>query len=103
MYQPNFCSECGSRIERTRWHLWTSRQFCSDCAQRFRRAQLMTPIIAAVALFAVGLATGRAVRRAPPPLIVERGQLATISVPSTPSTGQTGATESGREPASVSL
>lgn len=101
MYRPNFCSECGSRIERTRWRLWTSRQFCSDCARRFRRAQFMTPIIASAALFALGLAAGRAAKPAPPPLVVERGQLAIVSAPSTTSAGQTGGTESGRDTATA--
>jgi len=85
MYKPNFCSDCGSRIERARWHLWTSRRFCSDCAPRFRRAQFLLPIIVGAALFVIGLAAGRAARPAPPPLIVERGRLAAITTPSTKS------------------
>ena len=32
MYKPNFCCECGARVERSRWHMWTSRKFCPDCA-----------------------------------------------------------------------
>jgi hypothetical protein len=88
MYKPNFCSECGSRIERARWRFWTSRQFCLDCAPRFRQSQFLFLIIAAVALFCLGLAAGRAARPAPPPLIVERGQLATVAAPSTKSEEQ---------------
>ena len=85
MYKPNFCSECGSRIERSRWHFWTSRRFCSDCAPRYRRAQFLLPAVAGTALFVIGLAAGRAARPAPPPLIVERGQLATVTAPQTKS------------------
>jgi hypothetical protein len=85
MYKPNFCSECGSRIERARWHLWTSRRFCPDCAPRYRKAQFLLPIIAGSSLFAIGLTAGRIARPAPPPLIVERGQLAAVSAPSTKS------------------
>ncbi len=88
MYKPNFCSECGSRIERARWRLWTSRRFCSGCAPRYRKAQFLLPIIAGAALFVIGLATGRVARHAPPPLIVERGQLATVSALQTKSEGQ---------------
>src|SRR5947209_1761928 len=82
MYKPNFCSECGARIERSRWHLWTSRKFCSDCFPRFRKAQLLLPLIAGAILFSIGFVGGRAIRPAPPPLIVERGELPTAIAPS---------------------
>jgi hypothetical protein len=101
MYKPNFCSECGSRIERARWRFWTSRQFCADCARRFRRAQFIAPIVTGLALFALGLIAGRAARPAAPPLIVERGQLATVSAPSTKSEGQTGGAAMGVESSSA--
>ena len=82
MYRPNFCCDCGSRIERSRWRFWTSRKFCSDCAPRFRKAQLFAPAIAGATLFTVGLIAGSAIlRSAPPPLIVERGELPAVSAP----------------------
>ena len=31
-YRPNFCSECGEKIVRLRWRLWTSRRFCDKCS-----------------------------------------------------------------------
>ena len=91
------CSECGSRIERARWHFWTSRQFCRDCARRFRQARFVAPAIAGAALFVIGLAAGRAARPAAPPLIVERGQLATVPTPSIKSEGQTNDAEIDKE------
>lgn len=81
MYKPNFCSDCGSRIERSRWRLWTSRKFCEDCAPRFRRTQVLWPVLAGVTLFGGGLLAGRAVVSAPPPLIVERGELPAVKAP----------------------
>lgn len=81
MYKPNFCSECGARVERPRWRVWTSRRFCADCAPRFRRAQILLPTFAGTILFVVGLVLGRAARPAPPPLMVERGQLAELAAP----------------------
>lgn len=101
MYKSNFCSDCGSRIERARWHFWTSRRFCSDCAPRFRRAQFLLPVIAGVALFCIGLAIGRIARPAPPPLIVERGQLAAVTTPSTKSEERAADAESERGTASA--
>jgi hypothetical protein len=79
MYKPNFCSECGSRIERIFWRLWTSRRFCDDCAPRFRKAQILLPVVAGTVLFVIGIAMGRAARPTPPPLIVERGQLPSVT------------------------
>jgi hypothetical protein len=31
LYQPNFCCNCGEKIERVDWKLWTSRRFCQLC------------------------------------------------------------------------
>jgi hypothetical protein len=75
MYKPNFCAECGERITRPRWRIYTSRRFCPGCEGRFRRARMLLPLMAAVALFAIGLAAGRSTRTQPPPLVVQRGEL----------------------------
>lgn len=74
MYKPNFCAECGERITRSRWHVWTSRRFCHECAPGFRATRFLLPLLAAAALFSLGLGAGRAMRPNPPPLIVERAQ-----------------------------
>ncbi|HEV7844148.1 MAG TPA: hypothetical protein VGO69_10670 [Pyrinomonadaceae bacterium] len=59
---------------RARWHFWTSRRFCSQCAPRFRTAWGWLPALLGLALFGLGVGTGRAVRPAPPPLLVEHRQ-----------------------------
>ncbi|HEX8709062.1 MAG TPA: hypothetical protein VF723_12525 [Pyrinomonadaceae bacterium] len=92
MYKPNFCAECGERIEGPRSFLWTSGRFCAACAPRFRRAQFLLPIVAGATLFGLGLFAGRIARPAPPPLLVERGQLSTVTLP----------TGAAAEPADVS-
>ncbi len=69
-YKPNFCAECGERIERLCWRAWTSRRFCPACAKLFRRERIGWPLLACLALVATGFAVGRALRPAPPPLIV---------------------------------
>lgn len=84
MYKPNFCTECGERIARSRWHLWTSRRFCPGCAPRFRAARIVLPLVAGTAFFTLGLGAGRAVHPAPPPLIIERRQPPTASTPTAP-------------------
>ena len=72
MYRPNFCSECGARILRLHWHIWHSHRFCDQCARRFRKPRLVIPTVAALVFLATGLLAGRALRPAPPPLIIER-------------------------------
>lgn len=72
MYRPNFCSECGSKLLRLRWHFWTSRRFCNSCARRLRRARLLPWLLSSLSLIVVGYVAGRARRPSPPPLIIER-------------------------------
>ena len=72
MYKPNFCAECGTKLLRLRWHLWTSRRFCNDCARRLRKARFIPVFSGALALFSAGYVASRARRPAPPPLIIER-------------------------------
>jgi hypothetical protein len=74
MYRPNFCAECGTRIERRHWHVWTSRRFCPACDQRFRKARLVLSLSASAALLGLGFVAGRQARPASPPLVIERGQ-----------------------------
>jgi hypothetical protein len=33
--KPNFCSECGEKIEKENQKWWESRKFCDDCARHF--------------------------------------------------------------------
>lgn len=72
MYKPNFCAECGMKLLRLRWHLWTSRRFCNDCARRLRKTRLTQVCLASLALVSAGYVAGRARRPAPPPLLIER-------------------------------
>jgi len=72
MYQPNFCSECGAKILRLRWHVWTSRKFCSKCAGRFRKTRFGSALLTMLGMFGAGYVVGLVRRADPPPLIIER-------------------------------
>jgi len=72
MYRPKFCVECGEKILRLRWHSWNSRRFCDDCLPRFRREQLTNAAVAVVVILLLGMAAGRAMRPAAPPLVIQR-------------------------------
>ena len=74
MYQPNFCAECGVRLERLRVRPWTGgRFFCAVCGKRFRRGRFRVSLFLSAALFSVGFVAGRAGRPASPPLIIKGG------------------------------
>lgn len=96
MYRPNFCAECGEAITRLRWRVWTSRRFCAGCEKRFRRGRVLWPVAACGALVGLGFVGGRAMRHAPPPLVIERGATNSPALLS-----QTPATTGKRTPASV--
>lgn len=71
-YRPNFCCECGRKIVRLRWFVWTSRKFCDKCSRAFARTQWLRPSLALAALLLFGVLLGRGCRRAPAPLVIER-------------------------------
>jgi hypothetical protein len=75
MYQPNFCAECGERVERAGRRAWSSRRFCPLCARRFRTRRALRPLVLACVLVAVGFIWGRAGRPQPQPAVTGRGAL----------------------------
>jgi len=84
MYKPNFCSQCGVKVLRLRWHLWTSRRFCDECARRLRKERFVPLLCALVALTAAGYIAGRSRRPPPPPLIIQRRSDSPLSSPEDP-------------------
>ena len=71
-YRPNFCSECGNKIVRLRWFVWTSRCFCDKCSRTFARSHWLRASITIAVFLLAAVLLGRGCRRAPPPLIIER-------------------------------
>jgi hypothetical protein len=71
-YRPNFCSECGEKIVRLRWRVWTSRRFCDKCYPRFRQMHLLQRACAILGLVLFGMLVGRGCRSEPPPLVIQR-------------------------------
>jgi hypothetical protein len=71
-YRPNFCCECGEKIVRLRWRLWTSRKFCDNCfRQSWKDYWLQRTAVVAGLLF-IGVLVGRGCRHERPPLVIER-------------------------------
>ena len=95
MYKPNFCCECGERVVRVRWRVWTSRRFCAACGRRFRRGSFAARVALLCALGGAGFLLGRLTGPQRPPLVVERGgaglaPLPAAAAPRTPGEGGEG-------------
>ena len=71
-YRPNFCCECGDKIVRLRWRVWTSRKFCDTCFRSSGRDYWLRHLIATLMLLLTGILIGRGCRRERPPLVIER-------------------------------
>ena len=85
-YRPNFCSECGEKIVRLRWRIWTSRRFCDKCFRRFLKMHLSQRACVTLVLLCLGILIGRGCRREPPPLVIQRTASAPTQNPSPPVT-----------------
>lgn len=53
LYQPNFCCQCGEKIERREWKIWTSRRFCELCELDHKVADIFPK-----ALIGIGVVIG---------------------------------------------
>ena len=84
-YRPNFCCQCGQKIVRLRWRIWTSRRFCDKCVRAFAKTNWLRPSLSLIALMLFGVLIGRGCRRAPAPLIIERTAPLQKSTPATAS------------------
>jgi hypothetical protein len=71
-YRPNFCCECGEKIVRLRWRLWTSRKFCDTCFRSSGKDYWLQRAVATLILLLAGVLIGRGGRHERPPLIIER-------------------------------
>ena len=80
-HQPKFCCECGEKIERAEWNLFTSRKYCEDCDGEFgsqdrRRIGFGAVGVLLTGIFATAL-TLNAVSPKPP--IVVQSKTANVS------------------------
>jgi hypothetical protein len=49
-YKPKYCCNCGEKIERVEWRLWTSRRFCSVCEIEQKGHELLPRVILGTAI-----------------------------------------------------
>lgn len=59
LYKPNFCAECGEKIDRSSWSWLASRRFCDACARIFENPNRIKKAVAAAAIFIGGILAGQ--------------------------------------------
>ena len=88
LYRPNFCAECGAKILRLRWRLWTNRKFCDSCAHGLRRQRRTIAGLITFVVFITGFFVGYKRQPQPPPLIIQRVEPASRDSNSASTTSQ---------------
>jgi len=48
LFRPSFCANCGEKIERVEWKIWTSRRFCVVCESEYKGQDLIPRAIVGV-------------------------------------------------------
>jgi hypothetical protein len=58
-YKPNYCCNCGEKIERIEWHIWTNRRFCDLCETEYRLddwlKRLFPIVFLMIGIFGIGI------------------------------------------------
>lgn len=45
LFRPSFCANCGEKIDRAEWGIFTSRRFCQVCESEFKGQDLLPRFI----------------------------------------------------------
>lgn len=89
-YRPNYCANCGEKVERDHWGLLTSRRFCQVCESEYKGLDLVPRIIVGIGIIAGVLGMGSYLRSSSPPetallsqprRLVERANAAPATLP----------------------
>jgi hypothetical protein len=100
MYRPNFCCECGERVESARRRVWAGGRFCDACVGRFGRKRFVAPLALCALLACSFFMLGRATRPAQPAAVFERGALDLSRLPAPDSTRRLDSKREGAAPGS---
>lgn len=72
LYRPNYCANCGEKIERVDWGILTSRRFCGICETEYKGHELLIRGIVAVGLLAGVVGIGAYIRSGSTPVTVAK-------------------------------
>ena len=65
LYRPAFCCNCGEKIQRDQWRVWTSRRFCPLCETEHKGIDLLPRVIIGFGLIMTVFGFAEYVRRPP--------------------------------------
>ena len=65
LFRPSFCCNCGEKIERANWRLWTSRRFCELCETDFTLQEVIPKILVGLGLLVTIVGIGSYFRGEP--------------------------------------
>lgn len=68
LFRPKFCANCGEKIERVDWGIFTSRRFCPICETEFKGQDLIPRAIVVGSLLVAVLGAGSYLKSGPAPL-----------------------------------
>lgn len=51
LYKPKYCCQCGEKIERIDWKLWSSRRFCEFCETEVGHYDWMPRLVLGLGIF----------------------------------------------------
>jgi hypothetical protein len=105
-FRPNFCANCGEKVERTEWGPFTSRRFCVVCESEFKGHDLVPRAVVILAMLVGVLGVGAYMRSGdvsgnaviprqilrPQPQAMKPAEQPAAAVPSAPRSSETPAT-----------
>lgn len=65
LYRPNFCANCGEKIDRSDWGIFTSRRFCGVCESEYKGTDLIPRFVVGAGLLVGVLGIGSYLRSGP--------------------------------------
>ncbi len=79
LYKPTYCCNCGEKIERIDWKLWTSRRFCENCELSFQKEEWIPKIGVGLALIGGLLGFGSYLKQPEKPINIAKNEVLSIS------------------------
>lgn len=78
LHKPNFCIECGEKIEKENWKWWDSRKFCDDCARHFDKFpnRIIKYFFGAIIFTGFGFLIANSLPQRTPPIVSNQNQIA---------------------------
>lgn len=78
LHKPNFCCECGEKIEKENRKWWESRSFCHDCAQHFDKLpnRILKYLVGAFVFIGIGFVIANSFTQRKPQIVSNQNQAA---------------------------